>query len=316
MVGNFQNVELRNVIVGKTLMNSYLTYLYLLTPLHTGGSADEGNLMGIAREVNTEFPYLPSSSLRGKIRSQLEAQQKDQANILFGNKIEGGQQPTEGEVWFADANLLLFPIASFSHQFLWITCPLWLSRWNRWLQNKQLEPLIQQWRSHLNNPDPNGKKAISPLTRQEIYLQGAILKSRDIEPIAQEAACWAEFEKLPNGDGILNLKDKLIVLSDTDCGTFVEIGLQREVRIALNPKEKTAAEGSFRSEEAIPSEAVLFFPWAFKTGKDPAPTQKIRPALIELLNDRVQFGGLEGLGRGWTDAKTVNLSPLKSQGES
>ena len=53
-------------------MNTYLTYLYLLTPLHTGGSADEGNLMGIAREVHTEFPYLPASSLRGKIRSALE----------------------------------------------------------------------------------------------------------------------------------------------------------------------------------------------------------------------------------------------------
>lgn len=314
MVGNFQNVELRNVIVGKTLMNSYLTYLYLLTPLHTGGSADEGNLMGIAREVNTEFPYLPSSSLRGKIRSQLEATHKDEANILFGHKIEGGQQPTEGVVWFADANLLLFPIASFSHQFLWITCPLWLSRWNRWLQNKELTPLIQHWRSLLDQA--NGKKAISPLTRQEIYLQGAILKARDTEPIVENAKCWAEFDKLPNGDGILNLRDKLIVLSDTDCGTLVEIGLQREVRIALNLNEKTAAVGSFRSEEAIPSEAVMFFPWSFKTGKDAAPTQKIRTALIELLGDRVQFGGLEGLGRGWTDARTVNLSSVKSQGES
>lgn len=38
-------------------MTDYLTYLYLLTPLHTGGSSNEGNLMGIAREVHTEFPY-------------------------------------------------------------------------------------------------------------------------------------------------------------------------------------------------------------------------------------------------------------------
>lgn len=313
MVKNFQNVKLRNVIVGNPKMKNYLTYLYLLTPLHTGGSSDEGNLMGIAREVHTEFPYLPASSLRGKIRSELEVTHKDQVNLLFGHKIEGGQQPTEGEVWLSDASLLLFPIASFSHQFLWITCPLWLSRWNRWLQNEQLILLIQQWRSLLNQA--NGKKAISPLTRQEIYLQGAILKFGDIEPIAQNAACWAEFEKLPNGEGILNLQDKLIILSDADCGTFVEIGLQREVRIALEKNSKTAAEGSFRSEEAIPSEAVLFFPWGFKSGKDATPTQDIRTALIELLGDRVQFGGLEGLGRGWTDARTVDLSPVKSQGE-
>lgn len=289
------------------MTDNYLTYLYLLTPLHTGGSAQEGNLMGIAREVHTEFPYLPASSLRGKIRSELEATHKSEAQILFGQKIEGGQQPTEGEVWFSDASLLLFPIASFSHQFLWITCPLWLSRWNRWLKNPELATLIQQWRSRLDSKDKPEKKAISALTKQQIYLQGAILKKEEVEPIDKNAACWVELEKLPNNDGILNLRDKLIVLSDTDCGSFVEIGLQREVRIALNDKEKTAAKGTFRSEEAIPSEAILFFPWGFKPVKEGAPTQNIRPALKQLLSDRVQFGGLEGLGRGWTDAKTITL---------
>ena len=48
---------------------NYLTYSYLLTPLHTGASSQAGNMMGIARETHTELPYLPSSSLRGKIRS-------------------------------------------------------------------------------------------------------------------------------------------------------------------------------------------------------------------------------------------------------
>ena len=50
---------------------NYLTYTYLLTPLHTGASAQAGNLMGIARESFNELPYIPSSSLRGKIRAVL-----------------------------------------------------------------------------------------------------------------------------------------------------------------------------------------------------------------------------------------------------
>ena len=97
-------------------MNHFLTYLHLLTPLHTGGSTDEGNLMGIAREIHTEFPYLPSSSLRGKIRASLEHEAN--SGVFFGQKIENGQQPTEGEVWFADATLLFFPIASLSHHLI------------------------------------------------------------------------------------------------------------------------------------------------------------------------------------------------------
>jgi len=47
---------------------NYLTYSYLLTPLHTGASTQAGNLLGIAREAQTELPLIPSSSLRGKLR--------------------------------------------------------------------------------------------------------------------------------------------------------------------------------------------------------------------------------------------------------
>lgn len=36
-----------------------LVYLYLLSPLHTGGTTQEGNLLGIARESHTEMPYIP-----------------------------------------------------------------------------------------------------------------------------------------------------------------------------------------------------------------------------------------------------------------
>lgn len=288
-------------------MKNYLTYSYLVTPLHTGASSQAGNLVGIAREVNTELPYLPSSSLRGKIRSVLEAKDevKDEAGILFGERIKEGQQPTEGEVWFGDGTLLLFPVASYSHQWVWITCPLWLSRWQRWLQNQQLQELIRTWRSQLEE-----KKAIASVSGQQLYLQGAIIKNSEIASIDNNA--WDCFQEIPDGNGILELNRKLVILSDLDCAGFVEIGLQREVRIALKEKEKTVDGGSFRSEEAIPSETVLFFPWGLKQPKDTSKTEKVRQYLEKILGDRLQFGGLEGLGRGWTENKTIEIS---SQGE-
>lgn len=287
---------------------NYLTYSYLLTPLHTGASSQAGNLMGIAREAHTELPYLPSSSLRGKIRSTLEAMHPDEAGILFGERIRDGQQPTEGEVWLADATLLLFPIASYSHQFVWITCPLWLSRWNRWLKDEALQTLIFEWRLLLNKKtSEGGKKAISSISDNQIYLQGALLNVADIQTIPVNVACWASFQNIPDGNGILDLENKLVILSDDDCAGLVEIGLQREVRVALKEDEKTVAGGSFRSEEAIPSETVLFFPWGLKRAKDEGKTNTVREALPQVLNDRLQFGGLEGLGRGWTINTTIGL---------
>jgi CRISPR-associated protein Cmr4 len=286
---------------------NYLTYTYLLTPLHTGSSSQAGNLLGIAREAQTELPYIPSSSLRGKIRSSLEGipSLKSEAGTFFGERIRDGNQPTEGEVWFADATLLFFPIASFSHQYLWITCPLWLSRWCRWSQNQDIENTIGLWKGELQT---SKKKAIASVKGKQVFLQGAILQEEEIIPLDVKASYWDAFKEIPDGNSILDLKEKLVILADQDCAALVEIGLQREVRIALKEDEKVVSGGSFRSEEAIPSETVLFFPWGIKSNKSDIQTENIRELLLQILNDRLQFGGLEGLGRGWTENKTVRVN--------
>ena len=314
---------------------NYLTYLHLLTPLHTGGSADEGNLMGIAREVHTEFPYLPSSSLRGKIRAELEqGETKDAAGHFFGQKIKDGNQPTEGEVWFADATLLLFPIASLSHHIIWITCPLWLDRWSRWLEadGTSIRDLAKECRKHISGEN-SPKAAITNSPYDSLYLQTALLKSDDMEQIDCNVILKALEQIIETGGFLSQLNERLIILSDEDCLALIEMGLQREVRVALHDNEKTVKDGSFRSEEAVPPEAVLFFPWGVKADrpfhignkKDKAEIEleQIRyqekletknetvDKLQEILKYRLQFGGLEGLGRGWTNLSTVQTSREK-----
>jgi CRISPR-associated protein Cmr4 len=299
-------------------MNTYLTYLYLLTPLHTGGSSDEGNLMGIAREVHTEFPYLPASSVRGRIRAELEPSNPEEtetsqrlakeAGIFFGQKIKNGQQPTEGEIWFADATLLFFPIASLSHHLVWITCPLWLERWNRWLQDSPLTQLIENCRSQITDTTP----ALVSFNLETLDLQTALLQQNQLNRLDTNSISQSLQHITTNNGMISQLLKKLVIVDDEDCIALVETGLQREVRVALNEGEKTVKGGSFRSEEAIPPEAVLFFPWGMKPAKQPEATQSIRAKTSELLNKRLQFGGLEGLGRGWADLRTVN--PNNSNG--
>ena len=320
-------------------MDNYLTYLYLLTPLHTGGSTNEGNLMGIAREVHTEFPYMPASSLRGRIRAAAEQKHRDENDPLkksvqafFGQKISSGQL-TEGEVWFADATLLFFPIASLSHHLIWITCPLWLERWSRWLgqESKAIEQLADTCRTKLLDLDEKkGKTAITTFKEQPLYLQTALLKPDDMDSSINFDSLLKQIKAvLGEGHLISQLKQRLIVLSDQDCIALVETGLQREVRVALKEGEKVVDGGSFRSEEAIPPEAVLFFPWApkrippFQPKSGTKPDEiiaakaehearvenhnKVEVSLTEILSKRLQFGGLEGLGRGWTGLNTEKI---------
>lgn len=286
-------------------MKEFITVIHLLTPLHTGGSSQEGNLMGIAREVHTEFPYLPASSLRGKIRSELEliyAGTKE-ADIFFGQKIINSEQPTEGEVWFADASLIAFPIASLSHHLVWITCPLWLLRLNRWLSNQPLTELIRNAREKL----ANSLSALTTFSATQISLQTAIIKQTDLENI--QLPKDPEIENIFNQAGILEqISNKLLIVSDEDCISLVETGLQREVRVALEENSKTTKDGSFRSEEAIPPETLLFFPWGIKKPKQPEKTANIREEIIKQMNGRMQFGGLESLGRGWSDLTTMEVN--------
>jgi CRISPR-associated protein Cmr4 len=290
-------------------MINYLNYLYLLTPLHTGGSTQEGNLMGIAREVHTEFPYLPASSLRGKIRSVMERVNVQESGPFFGERIKDGKQPTEGEVWFADATLLFFPIASLSHHLVWVTCPLWLSRWNRWLPGNSLSAIIRQSQNMLSG----NASAVVTFAAQQLFLQGALLEQAGLEKLADDSALKSAIETITkNEDGFLTqLSQKLVILTNEDCAALVEIGLQREVRVALKQDEKTVAGGSFRSEEAIPPETILFFPWGMKPPKLADETTTIRRELVNILNDRLQFGGLEGLGRGWAQLKNLKIFTVK-----
>lgn len=292
-------------------MNHTITYLHLLTPLHTGASVDEGNLMGIAREVHTGFPHLPASSVRGKIRSHVESQlqdtaQADAAADFFGRKIEESQQPTEGQVWFGDASLLFFPVASARANLIWITCPLWLERWQRWYPHTQATEQLGKWLVNWTETLQE-KEAIASFQTDQLFLQTAIASNISILTTEEIETLQPVFQTLQTTSNLLgNLPKKLVILDEDDCLSLVEAGLQREVRVALEADSKTVKGGSFRSEEAIPPETILFFPWGVKPAAKNNHTNAINDFLQQVLASRLQFGGLESLGRGWANAIAVD----------
>ena len=63
-------------------MTAKLAYMYLLSPLHTGGASQEGNLVGIAREAHTDLPYMPYSTARGRLRANTPESDRTR---LWGN---------------------------------------------------------------------------------------------------------------------------------------------------------------------------------------------------------------------------------------
>ena len=261
--------------------DSHLVYLYLLSPLHTGGTSQEGNVVGIARETHTELPYLPSSTIRGRLRAAtLDDNDRKQ---LWGNTLEdvtqrGDPNLQQGDLWVGDAALLWFPVPSLSHGLIWVTSPFLLRRWLRSRFQKLDLPPIHSF--------SGGKK-------EDLYLRDAVFRASDLN----EWQNWRSF--IPQGSEETNTIARVFVLGDRDCSVLIQSSLWRQVKIKLDNKK--TVDGGFRYEEAVPPETLMYFPWGTTTAKNGSASGSIQ-TLKDLLADPQhsvwQFGGQESLGRG------------------
>lgn len=248
-------------------------YLYLLSPLHTGGATQEGNLLGIARESHTELPYIPSSTIRGRLRASADQNTQSQ---LFGTDLATSSTLEQGAIWIGDASILWLPVPSLSHGIVWVSCPMLLRRWARF--NAPNATIPKEYSTNLKTGKP-------------IYLKDAILKDMTLQ-------LWKDWETFIPTNALTNGLERSLVLPDKHCATLIQMSLWRQVKIKLD--EHKTVEGGFRYEEAIPPDTVMYFPWGITSqanGQTPDATQKFR----NLLENQsiLQIGGQESLGRGF-----------------
>jgi CRISPR-associated protein Cmr4 len=292
----FDNLE-KNIVTN-------LAYLYLLSPLHTGGTSQEGNLVGIAREAHTNFPYTPSSTIRGRLRANIstnsaldEIETRIRKVQLFGSELGDLKdvdfvefyelettrkltQLEQGSIWIGDASILWFPVASLSHGVVWISCPLLLQRWARLQSSINLNMIPAPYKSHL-----------TPLS--DVYLKDAIVSRNTLKN-------WDEWESfIP--DRQRTSIDQVIVLPNQHCETLIQMSLWRQVKVKLD-EHKTVIDGSFRYEEAIPPDSLMYFPYGV-TAQANSKAQEHLEDFQQLLakSDILQIGGQESLGRGFVE---------------
>lgn len=251
-------------------------YLYLLSPLHTGSTTQEGNLLGIARESHTNLPYIPSSTVRGKLRSLA----KDLKDQLFGNELNeltDGQQLKQGNIWIGDASILWLPVPSLSHSVVWVSCPLLLQRWQR-LQGGKL-PIPSEYSCNFNNA--------------AVYLKDAIIRAEQLQPGNKNNL--QQF--VPEYDNTVSL-NRLLVLPDKHCATLIQMSLWRQVKIKLD--DHKSVDGGFRYEEAIPPDTLMYLPWGITSQANEESEQSYQDFKTLLADKKIlQIGGQESLGRGF-----------------
>lgn len=252
-----------------------LTYLYLFSPLHTGGTTQEGNLVGIARESHTNLPYIPSSTIRGKIRSTIKNQ--DQKFKLFGTELgENNAELKQGDIWIGDGSILWLPVPSLSHGVIWISSPLLLRRYANFTGKNLTIPEEYSCNFNLNSM---------------VYLKDARFNKDDLKPFNNTQ------DFIPKSTETQSI-NKVLVLPDNHCSTLIQMSLWRQVKIKLN--ESKSVENGFRYEEAIPRDTLMYFPWGITSQANGSSDQSLTDfnTLIN-QNNVIQIGGQESLGRGF-----------------
>jgi CRISPR-associated protein Cmr4 len=325
--------------------NHAILYLQNISPLHAGAGSQIGIVdLPIQREIHTGYPKIESSSLKGALRQRLEntlSEQEPQRktdllklNLAFGydengvakeikNEFDGStgkfDKFFQGALSFSDARILFFPVKSMKGVMAWVTCPMVL---NRFAEDLKIITNPKKDDEFIASVEALGKSNISDSeciisndcnvkivkdTQNYVILEEYAFKANDDARI--EVFC----EKVANG--ITNLVQHLVILSNDDFVDFVQLSTEINTRIKIDDVKGTVADGQLFTEEFLPCETVLYsiigaspvFQTKNKTGyldKAPEVLAFFKTALKNARNV-FQLGGNSSLGKGIIHATII-----------
>ena len=287
-------------------MSKKLAFYHCHTPLHIGSGTTLDIIdLPIQREVHTDFPVMPSSSIKGVIRAEYGLKETGfNTNDNFPEKPEDcppnieenkckeffeifGHGDKAGDIIFTDGKIFLFPVKSVKGVFAWITCPLVLERFER------------DTGKSLNLPDKiknlNNNKAIAgeDITINNKYL---VLEELSFE-VEDNKEMLIEIQNLlPESLKKEIPATKIAILSNDMFKYFVKNHTEVNARTRIDQATGTVREGALWYEELVPAETIFYNLILSRTES----TENIEK-IINFINNKIfQFGGDETLGRGLT----------------
>jgi len=276
-------------------------YLYSLAPIHCGGEGDLGNILEIAREVHTNFPYIPGSSLRGSLRDEVTQLNPNDANALFGKELNGDGEMGVHQVWFGDARLLWVPMRTMASGnrdiFTWVSCHSLIRD----------HALIAKLPGAIFPERPVGTQPGNYMVA-DAQLQVIAMNDDQKKAIAL-AGTWSDsLEKSVKS----TWEKSCIVLPDADFQVLMEHSLWTQIRNKIQEGSQGAtSEGSaevFWTDICIPRDTIGYYAWGYSLLKNNPVTSEQHELLMSAVQGLIQVGGQANVGRGWAQSWVANSS--------
>ncbi|ACZ42855.1 CRISPR-associated RAMP protein, Cmr4 family [Thermobaculum terrenum ATCC BAA-798] len=290
-------------------MEKAIVTFYTVTAMHAGSGSTIGAIdLPIQREVHTNFPVIPGSSLKGALRQTATDKwgKNGKLTTVFGPETSEGDKHG-GSVLVGEAKLLALPVRSIQSVFFWVTCPMILQRLVRDLKQLGIKDL------HVPTVTDDNT-ALIPEDLDELRNSGGRLVLEDLDFATEKCDDLKALITLvaknlvPENIGqhfMDKLQKHLVVVSDENMAYLSVNGTQVASRIVLDDATKTSK--NLWQEETLPSETIL---WSFVIAREPRANgldsaKEVMDAMREILgNDEpVQIGGNETVGNGWCFTK-------------
>ncbi len=296
-------------------LSRHLLTAYSRTPLHLGsGSSVDVIDLPLMRERITNFPVIPSTSLKGVLRQHARelAAEGDltdaDVKTLFGEDGDLHQKDITayaGCVQIQELKLLAFPVRSVAGCFAWTTCPAALRRFQR----------------------DSGRSFSIPDVPKDYVAAGSDLKGGDTV-VLEEYALTPTADTLTDLVAALkplcsdplwtaHLGARLAVLHDENFQHFVTSCTEVVTRIAIDPTTRTVkggdgGGGALFNQENLPCETLFYSVLTCLPPRNQVASEiDISKMLAKLLptdpRPILQIGGDETTGLGLCDIKREEL---------
>lgn len=275
-------------------MTTKLMFVHATTPLHAGvGSGTDVIDLPIAREVATGLPYLPGSSVKGSLRSLIQAANGAVVKDMFGPDTRDASEQA-GAVQFSDAYLLAIPIRSLAGMFAWVTSPYILQRLARDAAMAGIAapgvPAVENQQVHV----------VPQKSKLRFHEQKAVFEDIDLDVV--DSGVLGEWHQWLSQFLAIHpdfVAERLCIVSDDVMSFLLQTATEVRARIRLND-DKTVQKMNLWYEESLPSETLLVgIVHVAPNKKTHASIDAMLGELHKVSQSLVQFGGKSTTGHGF-----------------
>jgi CRISPR-associated protein Cmr4 len=298
-------------------MESRLTFVYALSPLHAGTGQGAGVIdLPTAREKATGIPYLPGSSLKGALRTRCWNRDQKLCLQIFGPSDPDSENNAASMILFSDQRLLLLPVRSLTGTFAWVTSPYILHRLKRDMEDVGMSnpelivpaDLVMPEDGNKDEPQRCYTTTTSTLSRkikdtEQVYLEDmdfTVQKDPRMNTWAKQIGklVFSNESDRPWQD---SLQERLCLVPDEVFSFLFKTATEIIARIRLQENSKVVAQGGLWYEEALPAETILSG-IALATPRDNG-SASLKPSQVftvldTLTKTTLQLGGKATIGRG------------------